>query len=253
MPLDAKQRAKLPDSAFAYIDSRGRRRLPINDAAHVRNALARFNQVAFEDEGARDQARTRLLRAAMKHGIMPIGFVSSQLQPQRKLPKGHVTFLLADIEGSTELLGRLDDQYVPLLAAVRRLVRAAVRSAGGREVSATGDEVFAVFGLAPAALEAALAVQRAMRAAAWPGGVDVRMRIGLHRGRPTLTDTGYVGLSVHAAARICFAAHGGQIVMSSAVRAALPETLADGVSLRSLGAWRFRGLPEPVDLFQVET
>jgi class 3 adenylate cyclase len=80
----------------------------------------------------------------------------------------------------------------------------------------------------------------------------VRLRIGLHRGRPELTDTGYVGLSVHAAARICFAAHGGQIVMSSAVRTAVLDSLADGVSLRSLGRWRFRGLPEPVDLFQVD-
>src|SRR5712672_2844381 len=107
MPLDAKQRAKLPDSAFAYIDSRGQRRLPINDAAHVRNALARFNQVVFEDEAARDKARTRLLRAAAKHGVVPVGFVSAQLQPQRKLPKGRVTFLLTDVEGSTDLLHRL--------------------------------------------------------------------------------------------------------------------------------------------------
>jgi class 3 adenylate cyclase len=80
----------------------------------------------------------------------------------------------------------------------------------------------------------------------------VRLRIGLHRGRPALTDTGYVGLSVHAAARICFAAHGGQIVLSSAVRAALLDALPDGVSLKSLGAWRFRGLPEPIDMFQAE-
>ena len=251
-PLSAKERARLPDSAFAYIDSHGRRRLPIHDAAHVRNALARFGQVAFEDDGARDRARSRLLRAAKKHGIMPIGFISAQLQPQRKLPKGHITFLLTDIEGSTELLGRLDDQYAALLTEVRRRVRTAVRQAGGHEVSARGDDVFAVFERAPAALEAALAIQRAMRAGAWPGGSDVRLRIGLHRGRPALTDTGYVGLSVHAAARICFAAHGGQIVMSSAVRAALAESLAEGVGLRRLGAWRFRGLPEPVDLFQVE-
>ena len=72
------------------------------------------------------------------------------------------------------------------------------------------------------------------------------------RQRPALTDTGYVGLSVHAAARICFAAHGGQIVMSSTVRAAVGESLADGVGLSSLGAWRFRGLPEPIDIFQVD-
>src|SRR5687768_8839869 len=126
-PLGAKERAQLPDSAFAYIDSRGRRRLPIHDASHVRNALARFSQVVFEDEGARDRARLRLLRAAKKHGIVPIGFISAQLQPQRKLPTGDVTFLLTDIEGSTELLGRLEDRYPRLLADVRRLVRAAVR------------------------------------------------------------------------------------------------------------------------------
>lgn len=169
-PLGAKERARLPDRAFAYIDSGGRRRLPIHDAAHVRNALARFSQVAFEDEGARDRARIRLLRAAKKHGIMPIGFISGQLQPQRKLPKGHLTFLLTDLEGSTELLGRVGDRYAPLLADVRRLVRAAVQSAGGRQVSARGDDVFAVFVRAPAALEAALAIQRAMHAAAGPAG-----------------------------------------------------------------------------------
>jgi class 3 adenylate cyclase len=250
--LGAKERAQLPDSAFAYIDSRGRRRLPINDAAHVRIALSRFSQVALEDEGARDRARSRLLRAAQKHGIMPFGFVSAQLQPQKKLPKGQVTFLLTDLEGSTDLLGRLDDGYAPLLADVRRLVRAAVRQAGGREVDARADDLFAVFESAPAALDAALAIQRGMQATAWPGGNDVRLRIGMHRGRPTLTDTGYVGLAVHAAARICFAAHGGQIVLSAAVRAAVVESLADGLRLRSLGAWRFRGLREPIELFQVE-
>jgi hypothetical protein len=40
--------------------------------------------------------------------------------------------------------------------------------------------------------------------------------------------------------------------VSSAVRAAVIEALAEGVSLRSLGAWRFHGLREPVDLFQVD-
>jgi class 3 adenylate cyclase len=250
--LSAKERAALPDSAFAYIDSSGKRRLPIHDAAHVRNALARFGQVTFEDDSARDRARMRLLRAAQKHGIMPIGFLSAQLQPQRKLPKGHVTLVLADLEGSTELLGRLGDRYATLLADIRRLVRSAVRRAGGQEIDARGDEVFVVFERAPAALEAAIAIQLAMRDATWPDQTDARLRIGLHRGRPTLTETGYVGISVHAAARIGFAAHGGQIVLSSAVHAAVLESLPDGVSLRDLGAWRFRGLPEPMSLFEVQ-
>ena len=249
-PLRARERAQLPDSAFAYIDSDGRRRLPIHDASHVRNALARFGQVAFEDDEARDRARGRLLRAAQKHGIMPIGFINAQLQPERRLPKGTLTFLLTDIEGSTELLGRLGDDYARLLSGTRRVVAAAVRRAGGHQVSARGDDVFAVFERAPAALEAAVDIQRGMRDGDWPGGGDVRLRIGLHRGRPKLTDTGYVGLSVHAAARICFSAHGGQIVMSSAVRTQPWTLLPDEISLESLGAWRFRGLPEPIEIFE---
>ncbi|HEY4608955.1 MAG TPA: hypothetical protein VIH06_07115, partial [Ilumatobacteraceae bacterium] len=62
--LDPKERANLPDRAFAYIDSTGRRRLPIHDASHVRNALVRFGQVTFEDDSAQEQARMRLLNAA---------------------------------------------------------------------------------------------------------------------------------------------------------------------------------------------
>jgi class 3 adenylate cyclase len=183
---------------------------------------------------------------------MPIGFISSQLQPQRKFPTGNLTFLLTDIEGSTGLLERLGDEYAKVLADVRRRVSGPVRAAGGHVVSARGDDVFAVFERAPAAVEAALATQLAMLADPWPGGADVRVRIGLHRGRPALTDTGYVGLSVHAAARICFAAHGGQIVMSAAVRAAAGDVLPEGVALERLGAWRFRGLPEPIEMFAVE-
>jgi class 3 adenylate cyclase len=250
--LSAKARAALPDSAFAYIDSHGRRRLPIHDAAHVRNALARFSQVLFEDEAARDRARSRLLRAAQKHGIMPIGFISAQLSPERKLPKGQVTFLLTDIEGSTELVTRLGDRYAAVLAEIRRLVRAPVRRAGGHVVSARGDDVVAVFERAPDALVAGLTIQRAMREHQWPESSTVRLRIGLHRGRTALTESGYVGLSIHAAARICFAAHGGQIVMSAAVHGDVVDDLPDGVRLRSLGAWRFRGLPEPLTIFQVD-
>ena len=249
--LSAKERAHLPDSAFAYIDSKGKRRLPIHDASHVRNALARFGQVVFEDDAARDRARSRLLRAAQKHGIMPIGFISSQLQPQRNLPTGNVTFLLTDIEGSTELLARLGDEYAQVLADVRRRVRAAVQRCAGRVVSARGDDTFTAFASAPAALQGALGIQRAMEADPWAGGGQVRVRIGLHRGRPQLTDGGYVGLSVHAAARICFAAHGGQIILSSAIHSAVGGSLPEDVELTRLGVFRFRGLPEPIEIFQV--
>src|SRR5919109_840026 len=82
--LNSKARSKLPKSAFAYIDSRGRRRLPIHDEPHVRNALARFNQVAFEDDAARERARKRLLEAARKFRIVPVGFITGQLRSERR-------------------------------------------------------------------------------------------------------------------------------------------------------------------------
>src|SRR5438093_9178394 len=82
--LAASKRARLPGSAFAYVDSRDRRRLPIHDEAHVRNALARFNQVAFEDDAARERARKRLLNAAKKYGILPVGFIDGQLRAERR-------------------------------------------------------------------------------------------------------------------------------------------------------------------------
>lgn len=263
--LDARARARLPNSAFAYIDSRGRRRLPINDEAHVRNALSRFNQTTFENESARDQARTKLLKAAKKYGIVPVGFITGQLinvrtraevearaSDVRSLPRGSVTFLLADIENSTGLLQQLAERYARLLTEVRQLLRTAVRTAGGHTVDVRADELFAVFKQAPAALDAAIAIQRTLLTRAWPDGARVRIRLGLHTGRPTLTETGYVGLAVHVAARVCAAAHGGQIVMSRAAHDAIDAGPPAGVSFRDLGLQRLRGLPEPERLYKVE-
>jgi class 3 adenylate cyclase len=250
--LTASERAKLPDRAFAYIDSEGRRRLPIHDASHVRNALARFSQVAFDDDEARERARTRLLNAAKRQGIMPIGFMNAQLRPQRALPEGQVTFLMTDVERSTQLLARLGDGYASLIADVRRLVRAAVRSAGGHQVDSRGDDFLAVFERAPAALAAAISIQDGMDDSPRSGGNEVRLRIGVHGGRPTLTDHGYVGLSVHAVARICFAGHGGQVLLSGTVHDAAAESLDDAVSVTGLGSWRFEGLPEPIEIYQAD-
>ena len=250
--LSAKDRAALPKSAFAYIDSSGRRVLPIHDEAHVRNALARFSRVQFEDDAARDQTRMRLLKAAKKHGIMPLGFVSGQLRPAQKLPRGRVTFLLADIEGSTGLLHQLGDAYGDALVQVRRILRAAIRAAGGREIDARGDEYFGVFELADGAVRAAIAIQGALRDHPWPEGVGLRMRIGIHSGRASLNETGYVGLAVHTVARVCTSGHGGQIVISAATRDALAGPLPVGVGLTSLGTWRLNGLREITELLQVQ-
>jgi class 3 adenylate cyclase len=250
--LTDRERAKLPDRAFAYVDASGKRRLPIHDEAHVRNALARFSQVRFESDNERDRARQRLLEAAKRHGIMPVGFVTSQLRSQRsvpRLPTGAVTFLLTDIEASTALLRRLGPGYAGLLRDVRRLIDERVTHARGHKVDAHGDEYFGVFQTPEDAVEAAIAMQLAIAAHAWPEGVEVRIRSGLHSGRPELTDSGYVGLAVHTVARICAAAHGGQVIVSEQTAAGM--VLSEGVTLLDLGSHRFAGLPREELLFQL--
>ncbi len=257
--LSASQRAKLPDRAFAYIDGQGRRRLPINDEAHVRNALARFERVTFEDDAARERARRRLLNAAKKYGIVPVGFITGQLRSERSarmpdfstFPTGSVTFLLTDIEGSTGLLRHLEDRYTALLRDVRTVHRNAIRRGGGHKVDTHGDEYLAVFERAAPAVQAALEIQHALAERAWPDELEVKVRAGIHGGRPTLTDTGYVGLSIHTVARVCSCAHGGQILVTSQTKAALEGSMPAGMRLRSLGRHRLAGLPRPEALYQV--
>ena len=265
--LKTRKRARLPDRAFAYVDARGRRRLPIHDKAHVRNALARFNQVDFDNDAARERARKRLLNAAKKYGIVPVGFITGQLQTEREhaaaqirataidaaaLPTGLVTLLMSDIEASTILLRKLGDGYGALLNDVRELLRTAVSRAGGREIDARADEFFAVFERPGAAIETAVAVQRELSTRTWPDRLEVRVRLGIHSGRPTLTDVGYIGLAVHTTARVCAAAHGGQIVASAATRAAIGTAPPSGIRFRSLGRHRLPGLAEPELLLQVQ-
>jgi class 3 adenylate cyclase len=250
--LRGKARAALPDSAFAYIGPGGKRSLPIHDEAHVRNALARFDRVDFEDEAARDRARTRLLRAATRFGIVPVGFVAGQLRPERRLPTGRVTLLMSDVEDSSALVAALGDEYVRTLSQLRRLHRTTLRRSGGREVDARADEFLAAFAQASAALEAARDIQRSVARHAWPGERPVRVRIGVHTGRPTLTATGYVGIAVNTVARACAAGHGGQILVSQATRAALRDAPVAG-DLRSLGSHRLRGIPDEVELFELSS
>jgi len=263
--LTANTRAQLRNAAFAYVDSKGRRRLPIHDEAHVRNALARFNQTKFEDDAARERARKKLLSAAKKYGIVPIGFITGQLATERQegestaragivrgLPTGQVIFLLTDIEDSTGLLRLLGDRYANLLDDVRRLLRSAVQRSEGKEVDVRADELFAVFKRPSGALAAALAIQRRVTSRSWPPGSKVRLRIGIHTGRPTLTDGGYVGLAVHTAARICSAGHGGQILFSIDAVRAIESSAPHNVSFRSLGSHLLHGLPKPQLLFQLE-
>jgi len=157
-------------------------------------------------------------------------------------PTGTVTFLFTDIEGSTKLLQQLGDEYAAVVADHRRILREAFGAAGGREVDTQGDAFFFSFQRARDGVTAAVTAQRALAEHAWPGGVQVKVRMGLHTGEPAVGDEGYVGMDVVRAARICEAAHGGQVLLSETTRALVGGDLPEGVSVRDLGEQKLKDI-----------
>ena len=157
--------------------------------------------------------------------------------------------MFSDIEGSTSLLDRAGTQYPAMLSQHRRIVRAAVEHAGGIEHSTEGDSFFLTFDSPTAGLAAAVEAQRAIELHEWPDGLRLRVRMGVHLGEVEEDDNDLVGMSINHAARIAAAAHGGQIVLSEAVRE-MARVLPDGVELRPLGVHRLRDVGT-IALFQV--
>ncbi len=167
------------------------------------------------------------------------------------LPRGTVTLLFSDIEGSTRLVIRLRDRYEDLLLQHHRLLRAAFGEHGGREIGTHGDAFVVAFGRAKEAVAAAVAGQRALAEHTWPDGAEVKVRIGIHTGEPSLGEEGYQGLGVHRAARICAAGHGGQILLSNASRELIEDELSSDLALLDLGDNRLKDLDRPERIFQV--
>jgi predicted ATPase len=149
--------------------------------------------------------------------------------PPAELPAGTVTFLFTDIEGSTRLLEERGERYGDLLGEHRRVLREAFARHGGVEVDTQGDAFFVAFSSAAAALAAAEEAQAAL---------ELPVRMGIHTGEPQLTAEGYVGMDVHCAARICSAAHGGQVVVSQTTR----DLVAADV--RDVGVHRLKDIGE---------
>jgi DNA-binding NarL/FixJ family response regulator/class 3 adenylate cyclase len=162
------------------------------------------------------------------------------------LPTGTVTFLFADVEGSTRLAHDLGAEWQPVLGDIRKLLRQAVSGSSGSEVDSRGDELFAVFAAAEDAIAAACDAQRLLGGHHWPA--PVRVRIGLHTGTAALGEDGYVGVDVHRAFRIASAGHGGQVIASEAAATALMP----GRSFRDLGLWLLPDLPEAERIFQLD-
>ncbi len=167
------------------------------------------------------------------------------------LPTGTLTLFFSDMEGSTRLLQQLGERYAAVLDECRKLLRDAFAQWRGQEVDTQGDAFFVVFARATDAVGAAVAIQQALAAHAWPQDTVVRVRIGLHTGEPQRAAEGYVGLDVHHAARIMSAGHGGQILLSQATCALVEQILPPGVQVQDMDEHRLKDLRRPSRLFQL--
>jgi class 3 adenylate cyclase len=161
-----------------------------------------------------------------------------------------LTFLFTDVEGSTRLLRDLGTTYGLLIRIHRRILQTACAERAGREMGNEGDAEFFVFRHAEDAVAAAVSAQQKLERYAWPDGIRLRVRMGLHCGSATVSGGEYVGLAVHEVARICAAAHGGQVICSSAVADGMDDP-GDDVRFSDLGSYGLRDIPDPWTLYQL--
>lgn len=191
--------------------------------AELEGALAAFERLGAKPEAAR--AKELLGRVASRR-----------------------TFLFTDIVDSTRLLETLgDEKWKRLLARHDDLVRERIADAGGEVVKKTGDGFFATFESPKAAVDAAIAIQRALDAEI----VAPDVRIGAHAG-DAFTAAGdekdYVGQSVHVAARVSALAGAGEIAVSTETL----DGLASSYRLSEPRAESLKGVEQPVEVVSVD-
>jgi len=215
------------------------------DMAKVSSLYQRCIAELKEQFGLEPSAETR----ALYEGLLKGAKVSSR--PSVAQPSSTVTFLFTDIEGSTNLLDTLRDQYAQVLETHHEIMRNAIRKWNGKEADTQGDSFFVTFTRAQDAVQCAAEMQRTLQSYPWPDYKSPRVRMGLHTGEPLIGSTGYVGMDVHRAARIGDAAHGGQVLLSQATRELVMHDLPKGLTIRTLGEHRLKDLKFPTPIYQL--
>src|ERR671935_2018472 len=163
-----------------------------------------------------------------------------------------VSFLFSDIEGSTRLLKQLRDRYGEALEEHQRILRETFGTHGGREIDTQGDAFFFAFDRARNALLAAADAQRTLARHDWPEGIQLRVRMGVHTGEAAVAGERYVGLAVHRAARICAAAHGGQVLVSQTTQNLVEDQEELGeLDFADLGPRTLKDFDRPVRIYQL--
>ena len=166
---------------------------------------------------------------------------------------GTVTFLLTDVEASTQAWQTDSAAAAAAVARQEEIVAAAIEAHGGYRPleQGEGDSLVAAFGRPSDALAAAVQAQLALSREPWPTALPLRVRMALHTGEADARDGRYAGATIIRAARLRAAAHGGQTVVSRATVEVLGDALPDGAALIDLGTHRLRDLTRAERIFQV--
>ncbi|MDQ3423936.1 MAG: adenylate/guanylate cyclase domain-containing protein, partial [Actinomycetota bacterium] len=165
------------------------------------------------------------------------------------LPSGMVTFVFTDIEGSTQLLRRLGEQYEDVLRRSAEVLIQTWTTHGGHPLPGAGDSTFAAFASPDAAIAACVDGQRRLAAEPWPAHGRPAVRMGAHTGLASPRGGEYVALAVHQAVRVMTAAHGGEVLVSE--QCANEAGRLHDVQLVPLGCFRVRDFETPPRLFRV--
>lgn len=170
-------------------------------------------------------------------------------------PTGTLTFLLTDVQGSTQLWERSPQAMQEALDRHDSLAESIVETHGGRLVKSRGegDSLFAVFARTTDAAQAALTLQAAFASEPWPTATPLSVRMALHTGEVQLRDGDYYGQAVNRCARLRALGSGGQILLSLATEELVRDLLPPNVCLRDLGEQRLRDLSRPERVFQISS
>lgn len=160
------------------------------------------------------------------------------------------TILFTDMVGSTRLTQQLGDRAAMELVRLHdRIARGAVERLGGSEVKHTGDGLMASFRSVSAALDAAVAIQRALADHNRTATNALEIRIGIAAGEPVLENDDLFGAAVQLAARLCDRAASGSILVAGAVRDLAIGKRFDFVRR---GRLTLKGFDEPVTVYEVD-
>jgi predicted ATPase/class 3 adenylate cyclase len=192
--------------------------------------------------------------------LRPPSFWTQQAAPLHKalhevihvsLPTGTVTFLFTDIEGSTSLW---ENHATLMRQALQRhdgLLREIIEANQGYVFKSLGDGYCAAFSQPSAALSAALCIQQALLTEAWDTPTPLRVRVALHMGEVAEQHGDYFGPPLNRIARLLGIAHGGQTILSRAVRDLVLSSLPADVRLEPHGSHRLKDLQQPEEVFEL--